>query len=142
MSVWAHIFLGAIALATVVMAAIQVGAILYAGRLAKRVDRIVDRVEQELRPLFATLTAMSQDAARATSLAVTQVERADRLMADFTDRAEQTMALLQQAVVTPARHGAAIVGGIRAALAALLDVRRQPAAAGRGRSDEEDALFI
>lgn len=142
MSVWAHIFLGAIALATVVMAAIQVGAILYAGRVAKRVDRMVDRVELEIRPLFATLTAMSQDAARATSLAVTQVERVDRLMADLTQRAEQTMALVQQAVVSPARHGVAIFGGIRAALAALLEVRRHAAPAGRGRSDEEDALFI
>lgn len=142
MSVWAEIFLGAIALATVVMAAIQVGAILYAGRLAMRVDRMIDRVEQELRPLFATLTTISQDAARATALAVTQVERADHLMADFTQRAEQTMALVQHAVVTPARHGVAIFGGIRAALAALLEVRSKAAPAGRGRSDEEDALFI
>ena len=142
MSVLALIFLGAIAFATVLMAAIQVGAIVYAGRLAKRVDRLADQVELEIKPLFATLRTISMDAARATSLAVVQVERAERLMADFSQRAEQTMAVVQQAIVTPARHGLAIVGGLRAALAALRDVRGHASSAGRGRGDDEDALFI
>ncbi len=143
MTVWAQVFLGAIAVAAVLMAIIQIGAVVYAGRLARRVDRLADQVEQEIRPLFATLTAITRDAARATSLAATQVERADRLMTDFSQRAEQTMTAVQSAVVAPARHGLAIMGGVRAALAALREPRERPASTTSARGEEDDdALFI
>ena len=139
---WALIFLGAIALATVSMAALQIGAIVYAGRLARRVDRLADQVERELGPLFANLTTMSRDAARATSLAVTQVERADRLVADFTARAEQVMAVVQDAVVAPAREGLAVLSALRAAFLALRETRDRGPVGRPTRGDDEDALFI
>ena len=143
MTVWSQVFLGTIAIATLLMAIVQVGAAVYAGRLAKRVDRLADQVEQEIRPLFVTLNSISRDAARAVSLAATQVERADRLMADFTERAEQTMAAVQHAVVGPARHGFALWGGVRAALAALRDANARQAPPSTGaRGEDEDALFI
>ncbi len=143
MTGWSQVFLGAIAIATLLMAIVQVGAAVYAGRLAKRVDRLADQVEQEIRPLFASLNSISRDAARAASLAATQVERADRLMADFTQRAEQTMATVQQVVVGPARQGMALLGGFRAALAALRDARARQSSPSPGtRGEDEDALFI
>jgi hypothetical protein len=52
------VFLGAIAVAVLVMAA----------RLARRVDRFADRVEQDIRPIVASLQALTADAARATSV--------------------------------------------------------------------------
>jgi hypothetical protein len=62
------VFLGVIAVAVLVMAAIQVAAVVVALRLARRIDRFADRVEQDIRPIVASLQALTADAARATSL--------------------------------------------------------------------------
>jgi hypothetical protein len=63
-----EVFLGVIAVAVLVMAAIQVAAVVVALRFARRVDRFADRVEQDIRPIVASLQALTADAARATSL--------------------------------------------------------------------------
>lgn len=60
--------LGVIALAVLVMAAIQVAAIVIAARLARRMDRFAGRLEADLRPIVASLQALTEDAARATSV--------------------------------------------------------------------------
>lgn len=62
------VFLGVIAAAVLVMAAIQVAAVVVAARLAHRLDRFADRLEQEIRPVVASLQALTEDAARATSV--------------------------------------------------------------------------
>lgn len=62
------LFLGVIAAAVLVMAAIQVAAVVVAVRLVRRVDRFADRVEQDIRPIVASLQALTADAARATSV--------------------------------------------------------------------------
>jgi len=137
---WATVFLGVIALATFVMAALQVSAAIYGARLARRLERVVGQLQAEVRPLIAHATTVSDDAARVTALVSAQVERADMLLGDFARRVDETFTLVQNAVVAPAREGLALISGIRAALAALRGVR-----AGRGdgsRSEEEDALFI
>jgi len=135
------VFLGVIAVAVALMAAIQVGAIIVATRLAKRVDRLATQIEQDIKPVFQNLTALTADAARAASLAAIQVERADRMFGDLAHRVDQTLNTLQHRVLRPARGGAALLAGLRAALAAFRDLRdtgrkRPPAV------EEEDALFI
>lgn len=145
MTDWTPVFLGIIALSVLVMAAIQVGAILYGARLAQRVNALADRVEREVTPVFAHLQTMSAEAARASTLAARQVERADRLFADVSQRLEQTVAVVQSAVVTPAREGMAVIAGLKAALGALRDLRdpaARPRAPRPGRPDEDDPLFI
>ena len=54
MTFWGHVFLGVIAGATLVMALIQVGALLYGWVLARRVSRLVDRIEDRIRPGMAS----------------------------------------------------------------------------------------
>ena len=135
------ILLGIIAVAVLVMAVVQVGVLVYAGRLAGRVDRLTAQIEQDIKPIFADLHSLTTDAARAMALAVAQVERADRLLSDVASRVEQTFEMLQTTILRPLRDGAALLAGLRAALAAFRDLRD----AGRARSaavDEEDALFI
>lgn len=75
-----QLFLGIIAAGVVVMAAIQVAAVIVAARLARRVDRFADRLEQDLRPVVASLQALTEDAARATSVfkAILAIFRAPR----------------------------------------------------------------
>ena len=142
MTSWPLVFLGVIALATLTMAAVQVGIIVYAGRLTRRVDRLVGQVEHDLKPLIHRLNEMSGEAARASALAVAQVERADQLFAHFADRVEHILSLVQNAVVVPAQEGRAILHGLRAGLAALrsLGERRQPGPS--SAAEDEEALFI
>jgi hypothetical protein len=54
---WSPVFLGIIAGAVLVMAVIQVGAIIAAARLAQRVNRLAAQVERDMAPLVANLSA-------------------------------------------------------------------------------------
>ena len=139
MIVWRDVFLGVIAFATLAIAIAQIGVIVAAGLVARRVGRMVDQLERDVKPLFGHLNAIGADASRAVALAATQVERADRLFGDLANRIEQTMNVVQESIGGPAREGRAMLGAFRAALQALREFRN-----GRrnGRGDDEDALFI
>jgi hypothetical protein len=137
---WGTVFLGVIAAATLAMAVVQVGVVIAAARLAKRVERLADEVHAEIKPLVARAHAIAQDAQRAASLAAAQVERVDAMMSDLARRVDETAGVLQRAIVAPVREGLAIIAGVKAGLALLRGSR--PSAPGAGRVDEEDALFI
>jgi hypothetical protein len=138
-NVWSEVFLGIIAAATLAMAIVQIGLIVAAGRLARRVERLADQVEYELKPLFGNIQAIGRDASRAVAVAAAQVERADKLLTDLMARIEQTAAVLQSSIVAPAREGRALFAALRAALLAVRNARSR---AGQGRSEDDDALFI
>lgn len=140
MSRWTDVFLGVIAAATLITSILQVGVLFAAGRLAMRLMRLVDRIEREVKPLFGHLDAIGRDAARAASLAAAQVERADGLFADLAQRIETAMDTVQHAVSMPAREGAAILAGFRAALSALRTMKGNRSR--RSRGEDDDALFI
>ena len=140
MSSTAIAFLGVIAASVLIMALIQVGAILYAARLAKRVEALAGRLEHDVQPAIQRLTAMSGEASRAATLAASQVERVDRMFDDQTRRAEHTAAQMQRAVTRPQREGAAVVAGVRGFVSSLRDQQRARRA--RAGLDEDDALFI
>ena len=135
----AEIFLGVIAAATLVTAIAQVGVLVAAGLLARRIERLTDRIDRELTPIFEHVNAIGRDASRAASLAAAQVERADRLFADLVQRVERLMNTVQVAVGGTAREGAAILAGFRAALTVIREMR---AGRARARAEDEDGLFI
>lgn len=140
MSPTAVALLGVIAASVLVMALIQVGAIIFAARLARRLEALVGRVERDLQPTIDRLTSMSGEASRAATLAAAQVERVDRALDDITRRADRTVANVQRAFNRPQREGAAVVAGVRGFVTSLREQRRaRRAAAG---FDEDDALFI
>ena len=141
MSGWPVLFLGLIAAATLVMAAVQVGVILFTARLARRVDRLASIVERDVKPVLENVNAISVSAARAASLALAQVERADRLFADVSLRVDETVTLIQNVVVGPAREGRAVLAAVAAALSAFRGIR-QGSRPPRAPLDEEDPLFI
>ncbi|MGE3955997.1 MAG: hypothetical protein AB7H96_04700 [Vicinamibacterales bacterium] len=141
MSGWSDIFLGIIAVATLVTAVLQVAVLIAAGMLTRRIGRLADQVERELSPLLASLNAIGKDAAKAASLATAQVERVDRLFGDVAIKVEDTLTAVQHAIAAPAREGAALMVGVRAALDSLR--RGLASRPSRSRSSEdEDALFI
>jgi hypothetical protein len=139
---WSTVFLGVIAVAVTVMAAIQVGIVVYGGKLARRVDALTTQVEREIKPLLAHLTTIGEEAARASTLAAAQVERVDRLFADVSLRVEETAHAVQSAIVAPAREGLALISGVRAAFDAIRGVRQGSAPSRATSHDDEDPLFI
>jgi hypothetical protein len=134
------VWLGIIAVAVLVMAVIQVAAIVFAMSAARRIGQVADRLEQNLNPVVSNLQTITSEAARMTTLAAAQVERADRMFADLARRAEQVMAAVPT-LLGPAGKGLAFLNGIKAALAAIQELRRS-SRRGAAHPDEEDALFI
>ncbi len=141
MNDWPTLFLAAIAAATGVMALIQIGVIVYAARLARRVNRLADRVEREIDPFLGKVHEMSNDAARATKLAVAQVERADQLMAQLARRSEETLDMAQRVLIEPARRGLALIEGLRAMFSSIRE-RPEPRSDDAKSTEEDEALFI
>ena len=135
-----NVWLGIIAVAVLVMAVIQVAAIVFAMSAARRIGQVADRLEQNLNPVVSNLQTITSEAARMTTLAAAQVERADRMFADLARRAEQVMATVPT-LLGPAGKGLAFLNGIKAALAAIHELRRS-SRRGAAHPDDEDALFI
>jgi Holliday junction resolvasome RuvABC ATP-dependent DNA helicase subunit len=137
---WSPIFLGIIALATLVMASIQVGAIVIAVRLARQMRELVTTVQSDIRPLIARANLIAEEASKTASMATVQAQKIDRLVTDLTRRVDETASVVQHAIITPAREGLAIFAAVKAGIGALRSLRDQ-----RGRHtgvEDEDALFI
>ena len=129
MTTWSTVFLAVIAAATGAMALIQVGIILYGVRLA---------LEHDVDPLLAQVHQIADDASWATKIATTQVERADEVVTRLVDRAEETLDVVHEVVVAPAKHGLALLEALSAVLVHL----QRPAPATRatgGREGRESA---
>jgi hypothetical protein len=136
-----NVFLAIIAVATLVMALIQVGAIIAVLRLARQAQDVVSSVQRDVKPLLAKVNAIADEASRTATLATAQAQKVDKLVTDLSQRVDETSALVQQAIVTPAREGMAVVAGIKAALGVFRgfgDFRGRT----RRSADEEDPLFI
>ena len=136
------VFLGVIAVSVFTMAAIQVGAIVFALRTARRVGDAVSRFEDDVRPIVANLKSMSADAARTASVASAQVQRAEQLLQDLTDRLNVTVAAVEANVVRPAREAYAVIQGLMAAFGAFRQGSPAPPPGRSAHAEEEDPLFI
>lgn len=135
----AELFLGIIAFATAAVAVGQLCVVVVTSIAARRIARMAQTVEDELKPIFGHLNSIGRDASRAAALASAQVERADRLFADISMRVEDAMNNVQASIEQPAREGRAVLAAFRAAFQAIVEMRRNRA---RPRPDDEDALFI
>jgi ribosomal protein L17 len=138
---WSEVFLGAIAAATVIMALIQVGAIITAMRLSRQAQQVLQSVHQEVRPLIARAQTLAEEASRTVAVATAQAQKVDRLITDLSQRIDETAGIIQEAIVTPAREGLAIVAAVKAGLSALRGLRDTRPRNGR-HAEEEDPLFI
>ena len=138
-------WLAIIAISTLVMALVQVGAIIAGAmvvrQLQARLARVEQQVQSQVQPLVDRLTVISADAARLSALAVKQAQTVDVAVTSAAHRVDQTLAVVQNAVVAPAREGMALASALRAAVGSIRKgsvTRRRP----KGSGDEDDALFI
>ncbi len=144
MSQTGEVFLGIIAFAVLVMAAIQVAAIIAGIRLAKRVDQLATQLDQDVKPLLSNLTAMTGEAARAAALAAKQAERLDRVFGEMVQRVDETLLAAQEFVTGPARQGMAIMSAVKTVIDTYRSLREttRRRSASRPVVDEEESLFI
>ena len=138
MSTWATVFLGVIAMATLVTAILQVVVLLAAAQLVRRLGRFVDILEEDVRPIIANVASIARDASRVASMAAAQVERADQMLSNTVHRLEDLLAHVQTLVANTLREGNALMIGVRAVMAAIRAFQGRR----RRRGEDDDALFI
>ncbi len=135
------VFLGIIAAATLIMAVVQISAIVAALRLSRQAQQVLQSVHQEVRPLIARAHAIAEEASRTVAMATTQAQKVDRLITDLSQRVDETAGVIQEAIITPAREGLAIVAAVKAGMSALRGLHDVRPRNGR-HAEEEDPLFI
>ena len=147
------VYLALIALGVLVMAGIQVAAVVAATRAARRAGEMATRFEQDVRPIIANLQKVSEEAARASAQAAAQVDRLDALVGSVARRVEETAATVQQTILQPARDGLALLAGLKGIFASFREPREprqahqtpeaQPTPAPRsGQKPSDEDLFI
>jgi len=119
------LLLSVIAAATVIMAVVQIGVVVFAARLAKRVSRLVDVIEHEIKPTLARVDAVSSDVARVTSLASNQAERLDQITSQLIEKIDDILTVADRSVFAPLKQGAGFLFGLRAALSVFRDESTQ-----------------
>ena len=140
MTDWTPAFLGIIAASTAMVAAMQIYAFVSLAKTGRQIRDIMVTLQQDVRPLLARANIIADEASKTASLATAQAEKIDRLVTDLTRRVDETSAVVQQAIITPAREGMALVAALKAGFGALKemrDMRRRST-----RIEDEDALFI
>ena len=142
MNEWSQVFLGVIAVATALMALVQIGAIVVLARVAGQVQSIVATIQTDIRPLIARANGIAEEASRTATLATAQAQKIDRLMTDLTRRVDETSVVIQQAILTPAREGMAIIAALKAGFGVLKGLGIRDMRGRHGGVDDEDALFI
>lgn len=139
MNEYAGLFLAVMAVSLAIMAAVQIGLIIVALRVAKQAMAAAAQLQQEIRPLIQKASSIADEAARATSLATMQVERVDQLMATTASRLDSTMSVIQNVMSGPVGQGAAAISAFRAAISAVREWRGRRH---RHNHEDEDALFV
>jgi hypothetical protein len=139
---WSQAFLGVIACATALMAIVQIGAIVVLARVAGQVQGILTTVRKDIGPLLVRANAIADEASRTATLATAQAEKIDRLVTDLARRVDETSAIIQQAIITPAREGMAVIAALKAGFGVLKGLGLKDVRARQGGVDDEDALFI
>lgn len=138
MSDWAVIWLGVMAIAMVVTAVMQLAAALAVTRLAQQAGQTLKDVQREIQPLIEKAHRIADDAQRTTAIAVLQAERLDDFVRTTTERVNETLGLVQGAIVGPLRKGSMLMAAARAAF----DIFSARSDRRRHAREDEDALFV
>ena len=109
-------------------------------RFARDAQKTLASVQEDVKPLIAKVSALADEATKTATIATAQAEKIDQLVTDLTRRIDETSAVVQQAVITPAREGLAIMAAIRAGLGALRGFRDMRARSGPPRRRRRSPL--
>ncbi|HJS57554.1 MAG TPA: hypothetical protein VKA01_05565 [Vicinamibacteria bacterium] len=148
METWGVVFLGIIALGSLIQSAFLVRIALAGRELSHRVAELQERVDRDLRPTLDNLSRVTRNLAEVSDVAVLQARRVDDLLADTIEKIEGTTTLVKQVVLRPLgplMDIAAFFKGVRRGLEVYqtlrgFDRRERPP---RGDyADDDEHLFI
>jgi hypothetical protein len=148
MSNWAVVFLGIIALASLVQAVFLVALAIAGRRVARRLDELEQRIDRELRPSLESLNRIARNLGEVSDLAVLGARRMDATLADLLDKVEDTATLIRRTLIRPLGplvDIAAFLKGLRRGLQVYQQLRGfdRPQRGSAHRSYAEDEhLFI
>jgi hypothetical protein len=145
---WGVVFLGVIALASLVQAGFLIGLAVGGRRLARRLDAMQDRIDREIRPALDNLARISRNLAEVTDIVTLQARRIDDLLADTIEKIEDATDMIRRVVIRPLGplvDLTAFLKGIRRGVAVYyklrgLESRHRPPP--RRVADEDEHLFI
>ena len=149
METWGVVFLGVIALASLVQAGFLIGLTMGGKRLARRLDALNDRIDREIRPALDNLGRITRNVAEVTDLVTLQARRVDDLLADTIEKIEDTTGTIRRLILRPLGplvDIAAFLKGIRRGLDVYSKLRGLDTQ-GRGRpprrpTEDDEHLFI
>jgi hypothetical protein len=150
METWVVVFLGVIALSSVVQAGFLIGLMIGGRRVARRVDALSDRIDREIHPALDNLGRITRNLAEVTDLVTLQARRIDDVLADTIEKIEDTTDTIRRVIVKPLGplvDIAAFIKGIRRGLSVYTQLRGLE---GQGRArparrrptDDDEHLFI
>jgi hypothetical protein len=114
-----EVFLGVIAVSTLVIALVQVG-VLIAGALAvKRMNEVIARVEDSARPMLTHVDDLVVDATESLAAVRAQLDRVESQAMHVLHRTDQAVNRVQNYLVAPAREGLALAAGAKALFGAF-----------------------
>ncbi len=127
-----YVFLGVIAAASLVQAAVLLGVLVGVYRLARVASERADALERELRPQLARLGQVAEGIAQLSDRAQRQFSDVESAIGDATDRVRRTGDVVERVVRQPA-------GAFAAALVFTVARRFLARRAARARSAPEVA---
>lgn len=150
METWGVVFLGVIALSSVVQAGFLIGLMIGGRRVARRVDALSDRIDREIRPALDNLGRITRNLAEVTDVVTLQVRRIDEVLADTIEKIEDTTDTIRRVIIRPLGpllDIAAFFKGVRRGLSVYTQLRGLE---GQGRArpgrrpptEEDEHLFI
>ena len=151
METWVVVFLGMIALASLVQAGFLIALIVGGRRVARRVDALSDRIDREIHPALDNLGRITRNLAEVTDIVTLQARRIDDVLADTIEKIEDTTDTIRRVIVKPLGplvDIAAFFKGIRRGLSVYSQLRglesqgRAPRPGRRHHADEDEHLFI
>ena len=101
MEFWGIAFLGVIALSSVVQAAFLIGLAIHGRRLSRRLDKLANSIEREIRPSLEHVSRTTRNLTEVSDLALLQARRVDDLVADTVEKVEEATSLLRRVALRP-----------------------------------------
>jgi hypothetical protein len=117
MDSWALVFLGVIALSSLVQGLFLVGLGWGGLKLLRRLEEVQGRVEREMKPVLASVARISQNVSEVSAAASAQVQRVEELVGHTLDRVDEARDQVRQAMTVP-------LGGLTEVSALLKGLRR------------------
>ncbi|HWW94084.1 MAG TPA: hypothetical protein VN375_12015 [Vicinamibacteria bacterium] len=148
MDSWAVLFLGVIALSSLVQAVFLIGLAVGGRRLARRLDEMQKGIDREIRPTLDNLSRITRNLAEIADLATLQARRVDDVLADTVDKIEEATDMIRRVILRPLGplvDVAAFLKGLRRGVQVYRKLRgleSQGRGSSRRNADEDEHLFI